>query len=70
MGALASDNMGPGVRTLSTVVFVGSARDVVPPWGGDSRLGDRVLKHVLAALSERKSTFGEEEVLFRFRPRA
>ena len=55
--------MGPSVRTLSTVVFVGSARDVVPPWGGDSRLGDRVLKHVLAALGERKSTFGEEEVL-------
>ena len=30
--------------TLKTVVFLGSARNVVPPWGGCARLGDRVLK--------------------------
>eukprot|EP00241_Pyramimonas_parkeae_P011721 CAMPEP_0114252220 /NCGR_PEP_ID=MMETSP0058-20121206/15717_1 /TAXON_ID=36894 /ORGANISM="Pyramimonas parkeae, CCMP726" /LENGTH=223 /DNA_ID=CAMNT_0001366133 /DNA_START=59 /DNA_END=730 /DNA_ORIENTATION=+ len=52
--------MGP--RTLKTVVFMGSARNCVPPWGGETRLGDRVLKHVVAALGERKTTFGAEEV--------
>lgn len=53
-------HMGP--RTLKTVVFMGSARNCVPPWGGETRLGDRVLKHVVAALGERKTTFGAEEV--------
>ena len=50
------------VRTLKTVVFVGSARDVVPPWGGDSRLGDRVLAHVEAVLAQRRTTLAGEEV--------
>ena len=45
--------------TLKTMVLVGSARDVVPPWGGDSRLCDRVLKHVLKQLDGRSSRFGE-----------
>jgi len=49
-------------RTLKTVVFMGSARNVTPPWGGDSRLGDRVLKHVLAVLKSRQSTLGQDEV--------
>ena len=48
--------------TLKTLVLVGSARDVVPPWGGDSRLGDRVLKHVLQQLDGRSSSFGETTV--------
>lgn len=47
-------------RILKTVVFQGSARNVVPPWGGDARLGDRVLKHVLATLEERKTELGTE----------
>ena len=42
--------------TLRTVVFFGSARDVQPPWGGDKRLGDRVLAHVKSVLNERKAT--------------
>lgn len=49
-------------RVLKTVVFMGSARDVVPPWGGEKRLGDRVLKHVLSTLKERKQTLGDETV--------
>lgn len=44
--------------TLKTVVFFGSARNVVPPWGGDSRLGDRVLAWVKSALSRRSETIG------------
>lgn len=49
-------------RTLKTVLFVGSARDIVPPWGGDSRLGNRVKAHVLSVLQTRASTCGEETV--------
>lgn len=49
-------------RTLKTVIFIGSARNSVAPWGGDSRLGDRVLKYVLNSLGERKSKLGEESI--------
>lgn len=49
-------------RVLKTVVFMGSARNVTPPWGGDSRLGDRVLKHVLSVLKSRKTELGNETV--------
>jgi len=42
--------------TLKTVVFMGSARNVTPPWGGDARLGDRVLKWVVNALTTRQGT--------------
>ena len=38
---------------MNTVVFFSSARNIVPPWGGESRLGDRVLKYVLTTLSKR-----------------
>jgi len=37
---------------------MGSARNVVPPWGGDSRLGDRVLKWVTSTLNSREETLG------------
>eukprot|EP01065_Artemidia_motanka_P003071 TRINITY_DN1144_c0_g1_i2.p1 TRINITY_DN1144_c0_g1~~TRINITY_DN1144_c0_g1_i2.p1 ORF type:complete len:222 (+),score=77.64 TRINITY_DN1144_c0_g1_i2:77-742(+) len=40
-------------RTLKTVVMMGSARTTTPPWGGDKRLGDRVLKWVLSTLDSR-----------------
>lgn len=43
---------------LKTVLFMGSARDVLPPWGGDKRLGDRVLKYVMSVLNERTITYG------------
>lgn len=49
-------------RALKTVVFFGSARDVVPPWGGDSRLGDRVLAWVKSTLSSRKGQLGDDYV--------
>lgn len=45
-------------RTLKTVIFMGSARNVVPAWGGDSRTGDRVLKWVKQTLAERNATYG------------
>ena len=44
--------------TLNTVVFFGSSKDVVPPWGGASRLGDRVLSHVLATIKARNESCG------------
>ena len=37
---------------------MGSARNVVPPWGGDNRLGDRVLRWVLKTLQEREEKLG------------
>jgi hypothetical protein len=45
-------------RVLHTIVFIGSARDSSPPWGGDKRLGDRVVNHVLAALRNRSQVVG------------
>jgi NAD(P)H-dependent FMN reductase len=44
-------------RVLRTIVFIGSARDSSPPWGGDKRLGDRIVNHVLAALRNRNQVF-------------
>lgn len=52
------------IRTLKTVIFVGSSRNVVAPWGGDSRLGDRVLKWVLQTLKDRKATLGDEAIQY------
>lgn len=49
-------------RTLKTVVFMGSARDVVPPWGGEKRTGDRVLSWVKQTLEDRKATYGDVTV--------
>ena len=44
---------------------MGSARNVIPPWGGDTRLGDRVLKHVLQVLKDRSgsATLGDKETI-------
>lgn len=39
---------------LNTVVFMGSAKTVVAPWGGPARLGTRVLEYVKKALNDRK----------------
>ena len=46
-------------RILKTVVFMGSARNVIPPWGGDARLGDRVLKYVSDTLKTRQQPLGD-----------
>ena len=37
---------------------MGSARNVIPPWGGDARLGDRVLKYVSNTLQARQHPLG------------
>ena len=42
-------------KELRTVIFMGSARDISPPWGGDSRLGSRVLEWVTTLVKERVS---------------
>mmetsp|Transcript_38950 Transcript_38950/g.91573 ORF Transcript_38950/g.91573 Transcript_38950/m.91573 type:complete len:227 (-) Transcript_38950:103-783(-) len=47
--------------TLKTVVFMGSSRSLVPPWGGDSRLGSRVLQYVTKTLAARSSPVGKSE---------
>mmetsp|Transcript_30399 Transcript_30399/g.50299 ORF Transcript_30399/g.50299 Transcript_30399/m.50299 type:complete len:228 (-) Transcript_30399:279-962(-) len=44
---------------LKTVVFCGSARNVTPPWGGDSRLGTRVIEYVKASLAARSKVLGK-----------
>lgn len=46
--------------TLKTVVFLGSARNISPPWGGDARLGDRVVEWVKSTLSNRASSLGDD----------
>merc|ERR1740121_3333907 len=43
----------PEAMSLKTVVFMGSARNTVPPRGGAQRLGTRVLKHVEKVLASR-----------------
>lgn len=50
------------VRLLKTVIFYGSARDITPPWGGDTRLGDRVHKWVNNHLEGRIGKVGSERV--------
>jgi len=47
---------------LKTVVFMGSSRNVVAPWGGDSRLGTRVLEWVKSTLSIREGKLGESKI--------
>ena len=47
------------VQRLKTVVFMGSARDIVAPWGGDKRLGTRVLEYVKTTLAARCEPVGQ-----------
>lgn len=46
-------------KVLKTVVFMGSSRDIAPPWGGASRLGDGILSWVKSELSKRTSSLGD-----------
>jgi len=41
--------------SLKTVVFMGSSKTLTPPWGGDARLGSRVLEYVKKTLAARTS---------------
>ena len=50
--------------TLKSVIFFGSAKDIVAPWGGPSRLGDRVLKYVVNTLTDHKGKVGDQEVSY------
>jgi NAD(P)H-dependent FMN reductase len=43
---------------------MGSARDISPPWGGDSRLGSRVLEWVKTTLETRSVVLGEETLTY------
>jgi chromate reductase len=54
----------PRVRTLKTIVFLGSDRDVTPVWGAfvGNRMGDRVLAWVKATLEGRNATCGAEQI--------
>lgn len=49
-------------RVLKTVVFMGSARDISPPWGGSSRLGNGILSWVKNELSQRSAELGDETI--------
>lgn len=53
-------------RTIKTVIFMGSARNIVPPWGGDARLGDRILKWVTNTVSARRETLGSQTICHDF----
>ena len=49
--------------TLRTVIFLGSARNIVPPWGGDTRLGDRVTNWIKSTLAARKDvSLGDDKI--------
>ena len=49
---------------LKAVIFLGSAKDINPPWGGPKRIGDRVLKYVVNTLQEHKGKVGDQEVSY------
>mmetsp|Transcript_8876 Transcript_8876/g.11259 ORF Transcript_8876/g.11259 Transcript_8876/m.11259 type:complete len:226 (+) Transcript_8876:114-791(+) len=55
--------MSTNVRTLKTAIFYGSAKAVTPPWGGDTRIGDRVYNWVTRTLSEREAQLGGETII-------
>lgn len=58
MSALASES----VITLKTVIFLGSAKDISPPWGGPKRLGDRVLSYVTKHVQSRFEKSGPNSI--------
>ena len=49
-------------RILKTVVFMGSAKELVPPWGGTPRLGTRVLNYVVKQLQQRSKVYKDETI--------
>eukprot|EP00565_Helicotheca_tamesis_P005027 CAMPEP_0185723996 /NCGR_PEP_ID=MMETSP1171-20130828/631_1 /TAXON_ID=374046 /ORGANISM="Helicotheca tamensis, Strain CCMP826" /LENGTH=349 /DNA_ID=CAMNT_0028391767 /DNA_START=29 /DNA_END=1078 /DNA_ORIENTATION=+ len=55
--------MSTSVRTLKTAIFYGSAKAVTPPWGGDTRIGDRVYNWVKNTLSVREAQLGIETII-------
>lgn len=53
-------------RILKTVIFMGSAKDISAPWGGNKRLGDGILNWVKNELSKRSQLYGNELVTHEF----
>jgi chromate reductase len=51
------------MTTLRTVIFMGSARNQPPRWGGPARLGTRVLRYVVRSLEARTDVKHEVTVL-------
>ena len=51
-------------RVLKTVVFMGSAKNVAPPWGGPVRLCDGVTNWVVNTLKARTATVGSDTVTY------
>jgi NAD(P)H-dependent FMN reductase len=51
------------MQTVRTVVFMGSARNRAPRWGGSTRLGTRVLRYVVRTLEARPDIKHEVTVL-------
>ncbi|KAL7434082.1 hypothetical protein ACHAXH_004393 [Discostella pseudostelligera] len=49
---------------LKTVIFLGSARNIAPAWGGDTRLCDRVANWVKSTITSRNgtSTLGDDSI--------
>jgi len=41
--------------TFKTVIFMGSAKDIIPPWGGPSRLGNGLLEWAKSEISKRSA---------------
>mmetsp|Transcript_26487 Transcript_26487/g.55980 ORF Transcript_26487/g.55980 Transcript_26487/m.55980 type:complete len:264 (-) Transcript_26487:256-1047(-) len=58
-----SHQQQPPILTLRTIIFLGSARTIIPPWGGDSRLGDRVLHYVQHHLASRTAPLGSDYLI-------
>ena len=58
----APEDGGAPKRVLKTVVFFGSSRDAPAFWGGDARLGDRVLAWATSVLAARSAPCGSETV--------
>ena len=48
-------------RTLKTVLFMGSAKDITPPWGGPSRVGDGITEWVKKEILKRSASLGNGE---------
>ena len=59
-------NLTTTTMILKLIVFMGSARNVIPPWGGDARLGTRVLNHVKTVLGSRSGKLGEDSIKYDF----
>ena len=54
----------PKTVNLKVVIFFGSARDITPFCGGNKRLGERVVRHVLSTLADHKGKVGNQKLSY------